>query len=74
MLAIDDDEIEVEGELMLRGVTRPLSLKLARTGEGPDMWGGQRAGFATAIGAKFRGTSYIGSRRLRNPGKHVWRD
>jgi polyisoprenoid-binding protein YceI len=49
---VEDDEIDLEGELTLHGVTKPLSLKLERIGAGPDMWGGQRAGFATELTLK----------------------
>jgi polyisoprenoid-binding protein YceI len=36
----------VDGELTLRGVTRPLSLDLEFNGFGPDPYGGTRAGFS----------------------------
>lgn len=35
----------LEGELTLHGVTRPISLRVEKIGEGPDPWGGYRAGF-----------------------------
>jgi len=35
----------LEGELTLHGVTRPISVRVDKIGEGPDPWGGYRAGF-----------------------------
>lgn len=35
----------LNGELTLRGVTRPVSIALSRVGEGEDPWGNYRAGF-----------------------------
>ena len=44
-----DDHWTVDGELTLRGTTRPVQLDLSYLGTGPDPWGGQRAAFrATA--------------------------
>lgn len=42
---------KMEGTLTLRGVTRPIVLDVSAVGEGPDPWGGYRAGFTatTAI-------------------------
>ena len=34
------------GELTLHGVTKPISFKIAKMGEGKDPWGGYRAGFS----------------------------
>ena len=43
------DRWTVDGELTLRGTTRPVPLDLTYLGTGPDPWGGQRAAFrATA--------------------------
>jgi len=36
---------KLEGELTLHGVTRPIVLDVEHVGEGPDPWGGYRAGF-----------------------------
>jgi len=33
------------GELTLHGVTRPIVVEVQKIGEGPDPWGGYRAGF-----------------------------
>jgi polyisoprenoid-binding protein YceI len=35
----------LEGKLTLHGVTRPISLTVTAIGQGPDPWGGYRAGF-----------------------------
>lgn len=35
----------LEGELTLHGVTRPIDIEVEKIGEGPDPWGGYRAGF-----------------------------
>ena len=45
----DDDGYLLDGELSLRGVTKPISLQLELGGFGPDPYGGTRAGF-TATG------------------------
>jgi polyisoprenoid-binding protein YceI len=42
----DQDGYVVEGELTLRGVTRPVELKLDLNGVTADPWGGTRAGFS----------------------------
>lgn len=46
---IDGDDFVLDGELTLRGVTKPVSLQLELGGFGPDPYGGTRAGF-TATG------------------------
>jgi len=38
----------MEGTLTLRGITRPIVLDVRAIGEGPDPWGGYRAGFAAS--------------------------
>jgi len=47
-----DGKIEVEGDLFLHGVTRPLSLVLTPVGEGKDPWGGYRKGFEGRVTLK----------------------
>ncbi len=42
----DGDDLVVDGELTLHGVTRPVALAVEVTGFGPDAYGGTRAGFA----------------------------
>lgn len=39
------DEGTLDGELTLMGVTKPVSIKVKKLGEGKDPWGGYRAGF-----------------------------
>lgn len=39
------EEGVLEGELTLRGVTKPISIDLKKVGEGDDPWGGYRSGF-----------------------------
>jgi polyisoprenoid-binding protein YceI len=43
---IDDDGYALDGELTLKGITRPISLRLEVGGFGPDPYGGTRAGFS----------------------------
>jgi polyisoprenoid-binding protein YceI len=45
----DGEEYVLDGELTLRSVTKPISLRLELGGFGPDPYGGTRAGF-TAFG------------------------
>lgn len=42
---VDGDDVAVDGELTIKGVTRPVSLALEVNGFGPDAFGGTRAGF-----------------------------
>jgi polyisoprenoid-binding protein YceI len=42
----DGDDFILDGELTLKGVTRPVSLNLEISGFGPDPYGGTRAGFS----------------------------
>lgn len=37
---------KLHGELTVRGVTRPIVIEIEKIGEGPDPWGGYRAGFS----------------------------
>jgi polyisoprenoid-binding protein YceI len=46
----DGEEFLVDGELTIRGITKPITLKVELGGFGPDPYGGTRAGFtATAV-------------------------
>lgn len=38
----------VEGELTIRGITKPVTLDVEFGGVSPDPWGGQRAGFSAS--------------------------
>jgi polyisoprenoid-binding protein YceI len=41
-------DYEVDGDLTIKGVTRPVVLELEFNGVSPDPWGGQRAGFSAS--------------------------
>ena len=42
---IDDSTYEVTGGFTLRGVSKPLTVKVVKVGEGKDPWGGFRSGY-----------------------------
>ena len=42
----DDGDLYLDGELTIKGVTRPVTLSLQVEGFGPDAFGGTRAGFS----------------------------
>ncbi len=46
---VDGEDFVLDGELTLKGVTKPVALRLELGGFGPDAYGGTRAGF-TATG------------------------
>ena len=58
----DGDDYLVDGDLTIRGVTKPVSLKLEIGGFGPDAFGGTRAGFSarTDINRHDFGVSFNG--------------
>mgnify|MGYP000090573146 CR=1 FL=1 len=41
-----DDTATLEGELTLKGVTRPVTIDVEKIGAGEDPWGGYRVGFS----------------------------
>jgi polyisoprenoid-binding protein YceI len=41
-------DYEVDGDLTIKGVTRPVTLAVEFNGVSPDPWGGQRAGFSAS--------------------------
>ena len=41
----DDDTVTVTGDFTLHGVTKRITFKMDKVGEGQDPWGGYRAGF-----------------------------
>jgi len=43
---LSDDELEVLGDLTIRGTTKPVTLKVESNGQIKDPWGGTRAGFS----------------------------
>ena len=42
----DDGDLALDGDLTIKGVTRPVSFALEANGFGPDAYGGTRAGFS----------------------------
>jgi polyisoprenoid-binding protein YceI len=55
-----EGKLKIEGELSLRGVTRPVTLDATFEGTGADPWGGNRAGFSatTSIDRRDYGVSF----------------
>ncbi len=49
---VDDENFEVAGNLTIHGVTKPVTVKVAKTGEGKDPFGGYRIGFETVFTIK----------------------
>ena len=45
---VDDGDLFLDGELTIKGVTRPVTLTLEVEGFGPDAFGGTRAGFSAS--------------------------
>ena len=45
---VDDGDLFLDGELTIKGVTRPVTLSLQVEGFGPDAFGGTRAGFSAS--------------------------
>jgi polyisoprenoid-binding protein YceI len=58
----DGGDFLVDGDLTIRGTTKPVTLKLEVNGFGPDAYGGTRAGFSgtTEINRSDWGVSYNG--------------
>ncbi|MBW8483002.1 YceI family protein [Actinomadura parmotrematis] len=56
----EDGEYFVDGELSIRGVSRPVTLAVEYNGVGDDPWGGVRAGFSatTTISRKDFGVEF----------------
>ena len=54
------DRATLQGDLTLRGVTRPVTIDVRKIGSGPDPWGGYRRGFegTTEIALKDFGIDY----------------
>ena len=44
----DGEDLALDGELTIKGVTRPVTLELEVNGFGPDAYGGTRAGFSAS--------------------------
>jgi len=58
----------LEGELTLKGITRPIRIDVVRIGNGPDPWGGYRRGFegTTKLALKDFGIDYFLGPASRN--------
>jgi polyisoprenoid-binding protein YceI len=58
----DGNDFLLDGDLTIRGTTKPVTLKLELNGFGPDAYGGTRAGFSatTEINRSDFGVSYNG--------------
>ena len=58
----EGDHFLLDGDLTIRGTTRPVTLRLEFNGIGPDAYGGTRAGFSAAgeINRNDFGVSYTG--------------
>jgi polyisoprenoid-binding protein YceI len=58
----DGDDFLLDGDLTLRGTTRPVTFRLEVNGFGPDPYGGTRVGFSatTEINRNDWGVSYNG--------------
>jgi polyisoprenoid-binding protein YceI len=58
----DGDQVQVDGELTIRGTTRPVTLDVEVNGFTPDPYGGTRAGFSatTEINRQDFGVSFNG--------------
>jgi polyisoprenoid-binding protein YceI len=56
----DGDEYYLDGDLTIKDVTRPVSLRVEYNGVGEDPWGGTRAGFSaeTTINRKDWGIEF----------------
>lgn len=54
------DKAVLTGDLTLHGVTRPVTIDVAKVGSGPDPWGGYRRGFegTTTIALRDFGIDY----------------
>lgn len=58
----DGQELKLDGELTLKGVSRPVTFDLEVNGFGPDAYGGTRCGFSasTVINRKDFGVNFDG--------------
>jgi polyisoprenoid-binding protein YceI len=49
---VDDSTFDVAGDFTMHGVTKPISIKVVKIGEGKDPWGGYRIGFESTFTIK----------------------
>ena len=69
---LGDDRGELQGELTLHGVTRPITIEVTHIGAGMDPWGGYRRGFE---GRTSLALADFGIRRDLGPASrevHLW--
>lgn len=59
-IRVDGDEYKLDGDLTLKGVSRPVTFDLEVNGFGPDAYGGTRSGFSatTTINRKDWGVDF----------------
>lgn len=57
---VSGNSFKLDGDLTIRGVTRPVTIEGQYLGEGPDPWGGTRVGFegSTVINRKDYGVNW----------------